>query len=281
MLLYTGTSSINLKYSLTNVNKVTKFKSRGQSVGNYLINRKLIGTSETTRNKITEKVKKISIHVPQHIKPNDKELGNYLAGLIDSSDALFNNKLQLFIIFNLSDIRLVYNIKTRIGYGKIMRKKDEILLLITKPKGIEKVINLINNKFRSVNVFNQITNMILINPQYYELNKNIKLQTNVSLDLNNFWLTGLAERTIQFNQSSQLLNCQMYHKKNYFLSLIKNWFGGNIKFIPHKNIYCYNSINYSSARKILKYFDHYPLMSDRYIEYLKFRKKYIEINQIY
>lgn len=182
MLLYTGTSSINLKYCLINISKVTKFKSSGQSVGNYLMNRKLIGTSETTRNKITEKIKKISIHVPQHIQPNDKEFGNYLAGLIDCSDTLFNNKLQLFIKLNLSNIRLIYNIKKRIGYGQIKRNKDEIMLLITKPKGIAKVIKLINNNFRSVNVFNQINNLILTKD--YEFN--IKLQTNISLDLNNF-----------------------------------------------------------------------------------------------
>lgn len=39
-------------------------------------------------------------------------------------------------------------------------------------------------------------------------------------------------------------------------------------------------MNNSTLIKIFKYFDHYPLISDKYIEYLKFRKKYISIYQI-
>ncbi|KAF1839813.1 uncharacterized protein K460DRAFT_298068 [Cucurbitaria berberidis CBS 394.84] len=44
------------------------------------------GTSEAIRNRVvnSENVKRVSDHVPRHLKPlNDEQLGHYLAGLID------------------------------------------------------------------------------------------------------------------------------------------------------------------------------------------------------
>ena len=63
------------------------------SAGN-LLNK---GTSETLRNEIT--TKKVSIHLPKHLKPaNDSQFGHYLAGLIDG-DGHFSSKQQLIITY--------------------------------------------------------------------------------------------------------------------------------------------------------------------------------------
>ena len=161
-----------------------------------------IGTSETLRNEIittltsvnllrraesTENIKNISIHNPKHLKPvKDNEFGHYLAGLIDG-DGHFSSAQQLIIVFNSLDIQLAYYIRERIGHGNVRKVKDKnaVLIIIANKKGIEKVINLINNKFRTINKLLQINKNILTSPNYLEFSKTITLNLNTSNDLEN------------------------------------------------------------------------------------------------
>lgn len=63
---------------------VTKLLQRSQSAGNFIILISDESTSETLRYKSVVKIKKISVHVPIHLKPqNNTDFGYYLAGLID------------------------------------------------------------------------------------------------------------------------------------------------------------------------------------------------------
>jgi hypothetical protein len=150
------------------------------------------GTSETLRNETvvttkTENVKFISVHVPKHFKPvNDDQFGHYLAGLIDGKGN-FSSKHQLIIVFNSLNISLAYYIKNRLGFGKIKKinNKNAFLLIITVKKGIEKVINLINGKIRTVKIFDQINN-ILNSVTYSEFSKEFNLKLNVNKNLKNY-----------------------------------------------------------------------------------------------
>jgi hypothetical protein len=157
-------------------------KTMSQSAGNNEI-----GTSETICNKIvTEKIKSISIHVPTHIKPiNNIQFGYYLAGLIEGNGH-FNKKQQLVIIFNLLDIQLAYFIKKQLGFGIIRKKKNEVLLIVTSIKGLEKVINLINNKLKSFSKINEINENILSNNKYAEFSKTIKISFNLDKNMDNY-----------------------------------------------------------------------------------------------
>jgi hypothetical protein len=188
-LLYAGTTSIfSFKYSILN-DIVKKLKQRSKSAGN-LIFIKDKGTSETLCNEIVvnlENVKPISIHVPKHLKPvTDDQFGHYLAGLIDG-DGHFSSKQQLVIVFHSLDVSLAYYIKKRLGFGSVKKVKDKnaFLLVIVAREGLEKVINLINGKFRTENKFNQITNNILNHPKYLEFSKKINLNLNLDKDLKN------------------------------------------------------------------------------------------------
>lgn len=134
-----------------------------------------------------ENIKKVSIHVPTHLKPcNDIQFGHYLAGLIDG-DGHFSSQQQLVIAFHLSDIPLAYYIKSYLKYGNVRKIKDKnaVILVIAAKNGIEKVINLINGKIRSENKYNQIINNILNNYKFMELNNNINFHLNTDNDLNN------------------------------------------------------------------------------------------------
>lgn len=286
MLLYAGKTSItSFKYSLF-IDIVKKLKRWSQSAGNTFILR--TGTSETIRNN-TENIKKISIHVPTHLKPlNDTQFGHYLAGLIDG-DGHFSSKQQLVIVFSSPDVKLAYYIKEIIGFGHINKVKDKkaYLYIISNKDGIIKAVNLINGKLRTRNKFNQVTNNILAHTKY--LQENIEFKINDSYDFNNHWIAGFSDADASFqikiiNRENRLkpeirLNFQIDQKDNNVLLLIKEVFGGNIGYRKSQDTYYYGSTSFASAKRVINYFDHFNLQSSKHINYLKWRKVYIMIQE--
>jgi hypothetical protein len=244
-----------------------------------------------------EKIKSISVHVPTHKRPlNDTELGHYLAGLIDG-DGHFNNKQKLVIAFNSLDTQLAYYLKKEIGYGHVQKdnnknaqkdnNKNALLFVVSGRKGIERVIKLINGKLRSQSKLDQIYNNILNNPNFSYINKEINFNLNKNNDLKNLWLAGFSDANASFqikivnpefsNKIEVRLNFQTDQKRNDLLLLIKKFLGGNIDYIKSQDTYSYYSTSFRSARIVLNYFDHYHLLSFKHVNYLKWRKAYIII----
>lgn len=286
-LLYAGTTSItSFKYSILN-DTVKKLKQWSKSAGNCSIT----GTPETLRNEIitnnTNYIKSISVHNSKHLKPaNDTEFGHYLAGLIDG-DGHFSSAQQLVVVFNVLDVNLAYYIKEQIGYGNVrkVKNKNAALFIVANKKGMIRIINLINNKFRTTSKYDQITSNILCNNQYTELNKTITLSLNTSNDLKNHWLAGFSDADASFQiklikrngKTEVRLNYQIDQKKDYVLILVKEFFGGNIGYRKSQNTYYYGSTSYGSAKKVIGYFDYYHMLSSKHINFLKWRKAYIVI----
>ncbi len=304
MLLYAGKASISsparaqaragsdpsprrgasFKYSLF-IYTVKKLKPWSQSAGNAFILKS--GTSETIRDN-TENIKKISIHVPTHLKPlNAEQFGHYLAGLIDG-DGHFSSKQQLVIVFSSPDAQLAYYVKEIIGFGNVNKVKDKnaYLYIISNKDGIIKTINLINGKLRTFNKFNQVINNILAHPRYIE--ENIEFKINNSNDFNNHWIAGFSDADASFqikvvNRDNKprpeiRLNYQIDQKDNNVLLLIKEVFGGNIGYRKSQDSPCrftYSSDSYGSARKIINYLDKYALLSSKHIQFLRWRKAYV------
>ena len=288
-LLFAGTTLNNFKYSMLN-HTVKTLKVTSKSAGNYSYNKHEIGTSETLRNETTntEIVKPVSNHLSKHLKPaNVNEFGYYLAGLIDGNGH-FSSKQQLVIVFNSLDIQLAYYIKSQLGHG-IVRKvkdKDAVILIIASHKGIQLVINLINGKFRTTSKFYQITNSILAHPTYADYNKNISLILNTSDNLENHWLAGFSDANASFqiklvnssrsSISTEIrLNYQIDQKKDFLLKLIKSLLGGNIGYKESQDTYYYGSTSFGSAKKVINYFDRYHLLSTKHINFIKWRKAYV------
>lgn len=308
-MLYAGITSItkifSFKYSIFN-DKVIKLKQWSQSAGNiiliyiyYFYN----GTSETLCNETvintntntnTKNVKPISVHVPKHFRPvNDEQFGHYLAGLIDA-DGYFSKTPQLEIVFNELDASLAYFIKSRLGYGNIYKvnNKKAFILVVAKQAGIIRVLELINGKIRSQQKLDQINNNILSNPYF---NNFFIFKINNNLDLNNNWLAGFSDANASFQIKLISINKRTEVRLNFMLSidqnnkdlliLIKNFLGGSISKnnyaygLTNKEdlIYTYNSISLGSSRNVIKYLDNYHLLSTKYINYLKWRKAYILI----
>ena len=287
-MLYAGTTPLfSFKHSILN-DTVKELKQWSQSAGNNFVNQN--GTSETLRNETvvkTENIKLISVHVPKHLKPvNDESFGHYFAGLIEGSGQ-FNSTQQLVIEFNFLDASLAYYIKNRLGFGSVKKVKDKnaYLYVISNKEGIIRTINLINGKLRTFNKFNQVINNILSHSKYTEENINFKI--NNSNDFYNHWIAGFSDADASFqikivnrvNKSKPeiSLNFQIDQKDKDVLLLFKKVFGGNLGYRESPDSYYYGSTSFGSAKKVINYFDTFHLQSSKHINYLKWRKAYIII----
>lgn len=157
--------------------------------------------SETISNEIVENVKVISNHVPKHNKPlNSEQFGHYLAGFIDG-DGHFSSAKQLVIVFSKSYAFLAYFIKGKVGYGNVKKVKIEnvYLFVISDKKGMLEVLNLINNKLRTENKFNQVINNVLSHEPYLDIRETFMFNMNLKNDLNNHWLAGFSEADAGFH----------------------------------------------------------------------------------
>lgn len=314
-MLFAGTTSLtSFKYSIF-IDTVKKLKQWSLSAGNplnfslvyilyiiKLVNLKVepqrlyatklyltLSLCCPNNEAITENVKAISIHNSKHLRPlSDNQFGHYLAGLIDG-EGHFSSKQQLVIVFSSSDISLAYYLKLRIGYGQIRKAKNKnaYLFIISNKDGLIKVINLINCKLRTLNKYNQVINNILNHPLYSNFKEKIEFNFNCKNDFYNQWLAGFSDADASFqiklvnkpnrNKPEIILNYQIDKKNNDILILIKEFFGGNIGYRKSQDTYYYGSTSFGSANKVVKYFDEYHLQSNKYINYLKWRKAYVLI----
>jgi hypothetical protein len=188
------------------------------------------------------------------------------------------------IIFKISEASLAYFIKSQIGYGKVKKNKnkDSINLIVDNLIGINKIIYLINGKIRSQNILTQIEKNILTNINF----KNLTFfNLNTENNLNNHWLAGFCDANSSFQinifNKDNINDIQLNFQKNYInkelLNLIKECFGGNIEHIKNQNVYNYTSTSLFSAKSFIDYFDHFHLLSSNHVNYLKWRKSYIII----
>ena len=195
------------------------------------------------------------------------------------------------IVFNELDVSLAYFIKERLGFGQVRKVKDKkaYVLIVSKKEGLTKIINLINGKLRTYK-YNQVIINILSSPRYEILKNSIVFKINSTKDFNNHWIAGFSDADASFQikilerakrKPEIRLNYQIDQKKNDLLILIKDYFGGNIGYRKSQDTYYYGSTSFGSARKVIKYFDEYHLQSTKHINFLKWRKAYLLIQNKY
>lgn len=234
-----------------------------------------------------ENIKYISIHVPFHLRPlNETSFAYYLAGLIDGSGSFTKNQ-KLIIVFNILDRSLAYYLKKKLGYGTVYNKQDNVtVLVVSGVTSLIKVINLINGRFREVKIYNEIVNNILNHASF--LGFKCCLKINRDNNLKNPWFVGFSEAKASFQiklltpnnietEEKVGLSIHIFTKSDHILKLVKTGFGGNISYEKDQYSYHYDSTSFGSARKLINYFDNYHLLSNKHINYLKWRKAYILI----
>ena len=232
-LLYAGTPSLySSKYSSL-YGTVKKLEQWRKSAGNILYIKN--GTSEALRDGVVvnlENVKRVSDHVPKHLKPlNNELLGYYLAGLIDG-DGHFSKAQQLVITFSSPDAFLAYYLKGRLGYGNVRKVKDKnaYLLIVSNEKGMLNIIHLINGKLRTEHRFNQVVNNVLSHTKYAD--QNIHFTIDSSKNFDNHWLAGFSDAS-HTTFEIQLLTCkkQPLTPSSPGASGVKGW-DGNKTSVP-------------------------------------------------
>lgn len=197
-MLYAETNYKIYKYSLSIRNIVTKlYIWINQQVTFYNI-LYFKGTSETTRNNI-HYPSYISIHVPSKLKPlNDNQLGYYLAGLIDGDGNFNKQKGYLTIAYDSKDKSAAYWLKSQIGYGSVLniKNKNAIKYVVSHSNGLLRILELINNKIKTDNKYNQIINYLLVNNTLVKqkfFSKYDKFNKGNIYDFNNHWLAGFID----------------------------------------------------------------------------------------
>jgi len=231
-------------------------------------------------------------------------LGPYIAGLIEGDGSIItpssfrNNKNKINypyirICFNIKDINLADFLKNLIG-GTINKNKTKTycLLTIQKHENLIDLINLTNGYYRTpkYEAFRKL--IIYLNDNYY-LNIIVKNLDNSSIGSNS-WLTGFSDADCNFNLTIskrkntnnirimlsfriEVTQNKTYDNKNYsFYPIclkISDYFNISLytrkRINKNKEFYAYLVIahNMSSHLLICKYFNEYPLLSSKYLNF--------------
>ncbi len=245
----------------------------------------------------------ISIHRPTTLKPgsvpgkakktkflevtpneSSENFGFFLAGLIDG-DGHFSKIPQLVICFYEKDVSVAYFLKKKIGYGIVskIKNKKAFKYVISHSLGLEIVSSFIYNKLQ------HDQKIIQYNSRLFKL-KNWQLTEKQSFSFKeNAWFSGfflsdgcfqikIVERQNKILPEVRLV-IQIDQKSADLLLQIKNEFGGSIGLRKTQNTYYYSSVSFSSAKKIIKYFDQFHLMGVKLTQYVLWRKVYLKVQE--
>lgn len=265
------------------------------------------GSLETTRNDISKNL--ISVHTPTKLKPlNSNQLGYYLAGLIDGDGHFDNQKGYLTIVYDSKDISAAYWLKSQIGYGSVssIKNKNSVIYVISHSDGLFKVLELINNKLKTNNKYNQIINNLLknnelVNSKFYSNYKSFN-KGDIS-DFNNYWLAGfidsngslqikilnrvnrikpeirlklqIVQTDLEILQYIKLYLCNSNNIND--INNLKGCYIGTRKHSNNLTSYYLETTSYSLSKRVISYLDKYQLISYKYLNYIYFRKIYLLI----
>lgn len=112
---------------------------------------------------------------------------------------------------------------------------------------------------------------------------NISFNLNTSTDLKNHWLAGFSDADASFQiklinrkgKTEVRLNYEIARKSDQLLVFIKTYLGGNIGYRKYQDTYYYGSTSFGSAKNVINYFNLFHMLSNKHVNYLKWRKAYI------
>nr|YP_004733518.1 orf3 [Candida frijolesensis]ADK72536.1 orf3 [Candida frijolesensis] len=203
----------------------------------------------------------------------NEELGHYFAGLLDGCGKITLNS----ITFNYTHggILLAYHILELLN---ISRYNDNIyidirnnLLVIKGEENINRIINLVNFKFRKLSILYELELYIL----YNDYNKIIQ-RNGYYYDFDNAWFAGFVDAKGKFffklNPKSDLnyysMGLSLSFDEEHLLDDISNYFGGYITYFNNTKSYSYITYHESVyvSPNIIRYFDKYNLSPKREME---------------
>lgn len=254
---------------------------------------------------------------------NSKNLGSYLAGLIEG-DGTFavNNKDSIvkkynptiLIVLKKSDLPFANFLRELTNCGIVMNKKDRgyVLWQINDIVGVFTIVNIINGYMRTPKIEALSRTINLLN-DYIKSNQNskllatknilMKIKPTIIKDLDvspinsNPWLAGFSDADANFSinihkrSNKKTIRVQLYYrleiKQTYhkldiqgnkisffsIMNLIGKYLGVNLlsrtRVKEDKEFYSFTVIahNKSSQLLLVDYFNTYPLLSSKYLDY--------------
>jgi hypothetical protein len=148
-------------------------------------------------------------------------------------------------------------------------------------------MSLINGKLRSEHRYGQAVRNVLNYPSFFDytlVNTFTKNNTPVVAD---YWLCGFSDAEASFqvkmvvsvNRKEIRLNFQVDQKTESVLVDIRNYLGGNVYHRSSQDTYYYGSTSFGVARNVIRYFDKYPMLSCKHVNYLRWRKTYLLVQR--
>ena len=227
----------------------------------------------------------ISVHRPK--VDNSQSISNFpwfLAGVIDG-DGHFNKIPQLCIVFHEKDVKVAYYLKRLIAYGTVSKVKHKraVTFLISHKAGLEKICHWVRDKLHLESKQTQYNTRLHLLPNFLPTGcPRVKF-------LDSSWFSGFffSDGSFQIklikgkktNLPELRLPIEIDQKDVRVLRLIKETFGGSIGFRAKQNTYYWSSVSFRSAEKVIAYFDKYPLMGAKLLEYIVWRRCYVKCQQ--
>jgi hypothetical protein len=179
--------------------------------------------------------------------------------------------------FSLNDtVRLMNVLMVRYRLDCTMRKKSPGYTIYIKEKSMPLLRTLVQPHMHSSMLYKLRMNTDVKYTTQVNLSEDLSSKRHDLVKLTTKDDASFQIKILNRNKKVEIrLNFQIDQKKDVLLLLIKNFLGGNIGYRNLFDNYNYNSDSYGSARKIIKYFDSYHLLSHKYLDFLRWRKTYV------
>jgi LAGLIDADG DNA endonuclease family protein len=228
-----------------------------------------------------------------NLKIDNKKFNSYLAGLFEGNGHIWFTKIntkkiqnpRFCITFNLKDELLAKRLIYLIGYGfiKYKPKKKTCVLTILPVKGLKNIISLINGELRTPKIRQLYSLIDWVNKNHSSNIPKLKLKKG---ELNkDSWLAGFVEAegsfSVQYTKKKKI-SCRIrieqimedpVSKLSYkdVLTDISKFLNCNLK--TRKQVstgneyYIITASNRASLCIIINYFNIYPLLSSKYLDF--------------
>jgi hypothetical protein len=227
-------------------------------------------------------------------KGNSKNLGSYLAGLIEGDGSIYipkdnKNASRIRIAFNSKDLPLALIIQKNLNGGNIYKKKGKNAYTyeISDIKNLIKLVDLVNGNMRTPKIVQLYKLIDWINNKNYNI---IKLPLDISTLDSNAWLSGFIEadgcfyvRITQNKHASTKKIATMLELAQKMTNLnsdslmdimtkISHFLSINIKIRSKYNQYWIRTSSVQSNFILIKYLETYPLFSSKYLDFVAWTK---------
>ena len=208
----------------------------------------------------------------------------FLAGIIDG-DGHVNKIPQLCIAFHEKDVSVAYYLKSQIGFGTVSKVKNKraYTLIISHKKGLQIISTWVRHRLCLESKRTQYNTRLHLLPQFQATDVPEIKPFDCAWFCGFFYCDGSFQIKLVNKAGTSLpevrLVVQIDQKDRRVLELIKHTFGGYIGYRASQNTHYWSSVSFKCAQTICTYFDKYPLMGTKLLEYILWRRVYIKIQE--